>query len=809
MSEPGQREDEGSQRMHDNTHAGETDKELYVALALAEYIDLLSNETPIDLDLFCKQHADFEADLRREIAALGQFDVLTEDSPKGGDVPLEPPVEKLSGHRILSEIGSGGMGQVFLAVDERLGRKVAIKTLRAHYMNDSALQARFMREARAMAKLSHPNIVQIYGLGEPNEIPHFVMEYLEGRPLDEVALPLSLRQKVELMHKVVLAVDFLHQHQLLHRDLKPANILVGPDLDPKLLDFGLALQVGELKHRMTHAGAIMGTPDYFSPEQTRGDASLDARSDVFSLGTILYQVLTGSLPFHGESPIELTSAIRNREPVLPRRLNTSLPRDLQNICLKALEKDPKERYNSAREMAKDIERYLAGEEVLALPTSYSRLIAGRIEGHLRELEGWKFDQVISDSEYDTLRKAYSRLNEPDDAWIMQARRLSLSQVSLYLGGWILVVGAALVFLFEIPSLSGILSIWVVSAATVATAFWGIRIWKGKQYRFAIAYLLAFCLLFPVALLVTTGEFKILTAFTKGRQDLELFYRLPSFRKTTNLQLWWALLSSLPVYVWLRQFTRSSVFSLVFAVMSSLFSLATLLRLGMLDWLDNDPGRFYLNLIPGALVFFLVAIVIEHRGYRADSRYFYPFAMTFTFTALSGVAVFHDPYAKWLQSVAPWTRGQVEYLFIINAGIYLLLQMICKRFQSAQLRTVAQIFRFVIPGHVMTSLLLLGIEASRLWNESPTNLAMQHEARIFEFLLPVVACGFVFGSIPDQMKNFFATGLLFLAIGVVRLQQDFFRDLYSWPIALLIAGITSSPCPTVPRRRTDAPIYSTF
>jgi len=369
----------GEQGVRENLLSSEMDKERQVALALAEYIDLLASETPIDIELFCKQHPDVEADLSREIATLCQFDILTGDAPQNDEVQHELPLEKLSGHRILSEIGSGGMGQVFLAVDERLGRKVAIKTLKPLYRNDPALRARFMLEARAMARLSHPNIVQIYGLGEPDEIPHFIMEYLEGRPLDEVASPLPLRQKVELMLKVVMAVDFLHEHQLLHRDLKPANILVGPDLDPKLLDFGLALQVGELKHRVTNFGAVVGTPAYLSPEQTRGDVPLDARSDVFSLGTIFYRILTGSLPFHGESPTELTCAIRDQEPTLLRRLNTSLPRALQNICLKALEKDPRDRYNSAQEMAKDIERYLAGEEVLALPTSYSRMISGRIE----------------------------------------------------------------------------------------------------------------------------------------------------------------------------------------------------------------------------------------------------------------------------------------------------------------------------------------------------------------------------------------------------------------------------------------------
>lgn len=796
MSEPRQDGNGDRGESRDDTLSPDSDHEQRLAQALADYVDLLSSENPVDIERFCHRHPGLEADLRREIGTLHEMDVLTEAPAVGEAKPSsETVIERLSGHRILSEIGSGGMGSVFLAVDERLGRKVAIKTLKAQYSDHPILRARFMHEARAMAKLSHPNIVHIYNLGEPDETPHFVMEYLEGSSLTEVARPLTLRQKVDLVRKVVLAVEFLHQHHLLHRDLKPANILVGPGLEPKLLDFGLALQVDDLGNRLTHLGEIMGTPDYFSPEQTRGDTSLDPRSDVFSLGTILYEVLTGSLPFHAESSAALMEAIRSQEPALPRRLNLSLPRALQNICLKALEKNPADRYNSARDMAEDIERFLAGEEVLVLPVSYSRLIGGRVEQHLRELDGWKQDEVLSDSEYDALRKAYGRLSEPEDAWIMETRRLSFSQVSLYLGAWVLAVGAALIFLFQFPALPGTLRVLVVGAATFPTAYFGIWNWKTGRFRFAIAYLLAFCLLLPVTLLVAMGATGLFSAFTKDRLDLELFYRFNSFKKTTNAQLWWALVFSLPAYVWLRRFTRSSVFSLVFAAMAALFGMVTLLRLGMLEWLDNDPGRVYFHLIPIAVAFFLVAIALERSARGTDSRYFYPFAVTFTFAALSGVALFHEPYAKWLQSVAPWTRGQVEYFFIINAGIYLLLQSVFERFRSSQLRMVAKSFRFVIPGHVMTSLLLLGLEASQLWQESPEQIAMRREARIFEFLLPAVACAFVFGSIPKQMKNFFATGLLFLAIGIVRLQQDFFHGRAAWPIVLLLTGITLMLCAT--------------
>lgn len=787
---PEQRGDGGAEDVRDGSLVGEAGRERRLAEALADYVDLLSREEAVDIASFCKRYPEIEADLRREIATLQEMDALTDASTcDGTEHSCEPRLEGLSGHRILGEIGTGGMGRVLLAFDERLGRKVAIKTLKARYSNHPILRARFMHEARAMAQLSHPNIVHIYNLGESHEPPHFVMEYLEGIPLTDAARALPLRPKVELIQKVVRAVEYLHQHQILHRDLKPGNILVGADLEPKLLDFGLALQIDDLDNRVTRAGEVVGTLEYFAPEQTRGNTTLDPRSDVFSLGTILYEVLAGALPFCGESFAETITAIREQEPILPRRLNSSLPRALQNICLKALEKNPSDRYQSAGEMAQDIERYLAGEEVLALPTSYSRVLSGRIEGHLRELEGWKQDQVVSDSEYDALRKAYGRLSEREDTWIMEARRLSLSQVTLYLGAWVLVVGAGLVFLFRFPHLSGMLAVLVVGAAAVSTAYFGIRSWKAGQHRFAIAYLLAFCLLLPITLLVTMGECGAFSGLTKNREDLELFYKFDSFKKTTNAQMWWALFLSLPAYLWLRRFTRSSVFCLVFAVIAALLSLATLLRLGMLEWLDKDPGRVYFYLIPIALGFFAGAIALEHSGRTLDSRYFYPIAVTFTFAALSGVALFHEPYAKWLQSAAPWTRGQIEYLFIINAGIYLLLQIITDRFHSPQLRLVAKSFRFVIPGHVMTSLLLLGLEASQLWEKSPARIAMRREARVFEVLLPIVACTFVFGSIPKQMKNFFATGLLFLAIGIVRLQQDFFHGRAMWPISVILIGVT--------------------
>jgi hypothetical protein len=226
---------------------------------------------------------------------------------------------------------------------------------------------------------------------------------------------------------------------------------------------------------------------------------------------------------------------------------------------------------------------------------------------------------------------------------------------------------------------------------------------------------------------------------------------------------------------------------VVAVMAALLCLVTLLRMGLIEWLGADPGKVYFYLIPIAIFFFAAGLAIERSGHSSDSRYFYPIAVGFTLIALGGVAAFHQPYAKWLKSVAPVTRAQVEYLFIINAMIYLALQYACERVSSPQTRWVAKSFRFFIPGHVMTPLLLLGLTASNLWEQSPADSSLRIEARLFEVLLPFVACLFVFGSVAKQMKNFFVTGLLFLGIGIVRLQRDLFRDRAAWPLALIAIG----------------------
>jgi serine/threonine protein kinase len=722
---------------------------------------------------------DGESELRDVFETLDEMDRILGSEDK---VPAS-----LSGHRVINEIGSGGMGVVYLARDERLSRDVAVKTLSPRYAGNPTLTARFLREARAMAQISHPNVARIYSLGAEGEPPHFVMEHLKGVPITAAAARLTFEQKAELMRKVTLAVAHLHEHGVIHRDLKPANILVDSDLEPKLLDFGLALETGLNDQRLSQAGEIIGTPHYLSPEQTHG-AEMDRRTDIFSLGVILYELLTGSLPFEADSMRALMERIRGQDPELPTQRNASVPRGLQDICLKALEKELEHRYDSARRMAEDLERFLVGEAVHAQPRAYSRLIRDTIERHLNDIDAWRRDQIVTASEYDSLRRKYERLADREDTWILEARRLTLPQVTLYLGVWVLAVGVALLAFFRHPLLWPGAAAGLAAAVTGATFWAGVREWRSGRLRVGLAFLLASSALAPTALLVILHSLGFFSGFTRGREDLELFSALGLTKQTTNAQVFWSLVAALPVSLWLRRYTRASVFTLLFAATLASACVSGLLLAGLIEWVEKDPGRFYANLIPYAVLFLSAGFVVEKGRWFDDSRYLYPFGVVFTWAALTGLALFHEPYARWLRETFPWSRGQIEYLFILNAAIYLTLDLVCDRLSTPQMRATGKAFRFVIPGHVLTSLLLLGLAATERWQQSPESPAARWEARLFEWLLPGVAILFVFGSIPRQMKNFFATGLLFVGIGLVRLQKDYFQDRAILPVALLVAGI---------------------
>ena len=270
-------------------------------------------------------------------------------------------------------LGRGGMAEVHRGRDLRLGREVAVKVLRNDLARDPSFQVRFRREAQAAASLNHPAIVAVYDTGEDRTssgaTPYIVMEYVEGETLRDVLRRegvLSPERAMEFTADICAALDFSHRNGIVHRDVKPGNVMVTPEGTVKVMDFGIARAVSDSAATMTSTAAVIGTAQYLSPEQARGE-SVDARSDVYSVGCLLYELVTGAPPFTGDSPVSVAYQHVREDPRLPSSVNPAIPPDLDAILLKALSKNPANRYQSAADMRNDLLRALAGQRVEATP----------------------------------------------------------------------------------------------------------------------------------------------------------------------------------------------------------------------------------------------------------------------------------------------------------------------------------------------------------------------------------------------------------------------------------------------------------
>jgi tRNA A-37 threonylcarbamoyl transferase component Bud32 len=286
------------------------------------------------------------------------------------------PPEQVPGYDLLGVLGRGGMGVVYKARHQRLNRLVALKMILASGHAGEAELARFRTEAEAVARLRHPGVVQIYDVGEHNGLPYLALEYCEGGSLAGrlAGTPLPPAQAAALVEQLARAVDAAHQQKVIHRDLKPANVLLagGPDtpvgqLIPKVTDFGLAKKLDEASG-LTQSNAILGTPSYMAPEQAGGKGKqVGPAADIYALGAILYECLTGRPPFRAATTMDTVLQVLNDEPVPPSQLQPKTPRDLETICLRCLHKEPRRRYPTAAALAEDLRRYQAGEPIVARP----------------------------------------------------------------------------------------------------------------------------------------------------------------------------------------------------------------------------------------------------------------------------------------------------------------------------------------------------------------------------------------------------------------------------------------------------------
>jgi tRNA A-37 threonylcarbamoyl transferase component Bud32 len=370
-----------------NPASGDSARDRQLEAILHTYLQAVDAGQAPNRDVLLRQHPDFASELaaffanQEEVALLarGMADAVAPALPAAEAptlAPREAPVLAEPGTRLryvgdyelLEEIARGGMGVVFKARQLSLNRTVALKMILSAELATVVDVQRFKTEADAVANLDHPNIVPIYEVAEHEGQPYFSMKLVEGSSLAEQVphFPQDRRSTARLLVTVARAVHHAHQRGILHRDLKPANILLDAQGQPHVTDFGLAKRV-EGDARLTQSGAIVGTPSYMAPEQAAARKGLTTAVDVYSLGAILYELLTGRPPFRAETPLDTLLLVIDKEPERPRALNPRISRDLETVCLKCLDKDPQRRYGSAEALADDLERWLRYEPIQARP----------------------------------------------------------------------------------------------------------------------------------------------------------------------------------------------------------------------------------------------------------------------------------------------------------------------------------------------------------------------------------------------------------------------------------------------------------
>jgi serine/threonine-protein kinase len=305
----------------------------------------------------------------RSDAATAVAQDIDKASAPAPAAPVQPSF--IRGYEIQAVLGRGAMGIVYKARQPGLKRIVALKMILSGDFAGEGEMRRFRAEAEVIGRLHHPNIVQIYEIGEDEGRPFFSMEFVDGTSLAKkiAATPQPPRDAARITQLLATALHSAHLKSIVHRDVKPANVLLAPDGTPKLTDFGLAKTLEE-QSGQTHSGAILGTPSYMAPEQAEGRINdIGPHSDIYSLGAVLYELLTGRAPFKAASVFDTLNQVRTMEPVAPVQFAPTIPRDLETICLKCLQKDPRRRYESASALADDLGRFLAGETILARPIS--------------------------------------------------------------------------------------------------------------------------------------------------------------------------------------------------------------------------------------------------------------------------------------------------------------------------------------------------------------------------------------------------------------------------------------------------------
>ncbi|HEY5911168.1 MAG TPA: serine/threonine-protein kinase, partial [Verrucomicrobiae bacterium] len=624
-----------------------------------------------------------DSPLRQEVESL----LRAHD--QAGDFLPEDSAPRLSGYRIEHKIGEGSLGLVYVAHDEKLNRRVALKVLR--HSAGEPLRRRVLNEARKAAALNDPAIVTIFSVLDDATPPAIVMEWVEGFPIDRFSEQLNWHQKASLLREVARGLAAAHARGLIHRDLKPDNILVGPDMRPRILDFGLAMLPGETTGQ---PGVFAGTPLYASPEQVACQ-SLAPSSDIFSFGSLMFKVLTGSPPFAGKTVSEVLNSLRSAAPPFLRDVALGVPEDLQAICLACLARDPADR-PSASEIVVELGRFLIGEPVRLRPKLYDDLLRRSISEYSAHARTWRSQNIISGEENDALQGLHRRLLADEDNWIIDARRVTLLQTILSGGTWLAVV-ATILTVWLLRNELGPLTRWLVPVGFTLTLLAAGSAALRKRDDLAAAMFLAGAVLAAapscLALLGETGLFK-----TPATDVTQLFAGV-----FTNQQVF---LASLTAFI-LSSFALWRLKMTGFAWTTAVLGTTTFLTLLMLlNWLDKKPEVKALWCLPLAGTEFF-ALHLEKKGRVRWTLPFHVVALLALIVGLDIIAL-NGPTLQMLGVATPrWPYFDEDRLrafsAALNGVLFLCLMLTIERSASLDLRRASKLLEILAILHILSAL----------------------------------------------------------------------------------------------------------
>jgi serine/threonine protein kinase len=615
--------------------------------------------------------------------------------PQDAGAALEDPAPCLPGFRIERKLGEGALGVVYAAHDEKLNRRVAVKVLRSRA--GEQVRRRVLDEARNAAALSNPAVVTIFSVLDESNPPAIVMELVEGFSLDRFAAQLNFEQKARLLREVAGGLAAAHEHGLVHRDLKPDNIIVGPDMRPRILDFGLALSLEEASRL---EGGFAGTPLYASPEQVRGHP-LAAASDVFSLGAVMFKVLTGRAAFAGDTASGVLESIVTTAPPFLREVAVGVPEDLQAICLACLAWEQSDRPTAA-EVAVELGRFLVGEPTRLKPKLYDDLLRRSISEYSSQARIWESQSIISREEQDSLEIMHRRLLADEDHWIIDARRITLLQTILSGGTWLAVVATVLTVWMLRDDL-GRPWRWLLPAFFTLTLLAAGWMAQRSREKLASATFLAGAVLAiapcTLALLAETGWFGVAPpgvtqlfgdSFTNQQVLISTFIALV----VSGLGLWRLKMTG-------------------FAWTTAVLGVACYFSVQLVfNWLELKPEQQALCCLPLAAME-PIALVMERAGRVRWTLPFHLVSLVALVGALDVIAA-KAPTLEWLgitSATSPYfDADRLQALsFVANGLLFLGLMLITDRSASLDLRRASRMLEILAILHMLSPLFINALD----------------------------------------------------------------------------------------------------